>query len=474
MQTGVIIRRNAGLLVPDQYLQTALTANSKGWGAAIFADGKLEVNHGDNPSLELLKDTMESFKDNDITFYLCNSDAALNEDDISPYTICSKDDTPELIAFIDGKFPGRAKAGSSHPAEFFIASEYLIPKLQAFYELTDGNVAKIVEQLKKPIFKEELLANAVDRGFVTFLASTGDALTFAKENTTSAEFPWGWVSNHYGFQQKAEAPEVPAKKSMFGGKSTVREKAPAAASPAVAAAVVPPKTETAAVKNYKKVMWAPAKTLSRKDRKVSYKNKIGYCPKGWEDCVQVEVYSDSSNKILTFSEAKALGLQAIALPSLNNPEKVKDTEVENVPQPVQKPAANPTGKVVTERLPLISPQTRDYLKSYLSDPKVQKIIGDNASIIHDPMKVKQLEERFADLSTQMGMKDGISDFMSFSYEMMYDLCEKKPDAASVMMWTFRNMLASKMAKKPEVVETVEDAVETPPVKKGMFGNKKVA
>jgi hypothetical protein len=448
------------MLIPDEYLKLAIEKNPKGWGAAIVTDG-LQIAKGEDHDVEFVKNTIAEFEKNDITFYLCNSDAALNKDDISPHTIIHKDGVPQLVAFIDGKFPAHEKTGSSHPGSFFIANEYLIPKLRDVWDLTDGNLVKVMDFIKKPLFKNELLLNVVDYGAVTLVSATGEALSFTKGDH-HAEYKWGWVSENYGYavaaqEQKKEEP--PPKRSMFSGKSTVREKAPGTTGNAVDK---PPPSDAAVIKNYKVVKWSPQKNASRSQKKDGYKARIGYLPEGWANGVEVDVYADSTGKILTISEVKKLGLAAAGLPKLENVKEKEYVESATTGSTVK--------KVVDEILPIMAPATRDHIKKIMSDPEVHKIIGENAEAIHDPTKIKELETQFASFSNQLGMKS-IDDFIHWSYPMMYELGKERLDGLAVMAWTFKNMLAGARAKESKV--KTEDAPEIKPEKRSMF-SKKVA
>src|SRR3954465_5811870 len=94
---GVIVRRNSRLLVPLPYIEKALAENPKSWGVAISSDGELLTNKGNDPTLELLTQTMKDYDKNDITFFLSTADTGVNNgDDVSPYTILSDGDKPLL------------------------------------------------------------------------------------------------------------------------------------------------------------------------------------------------------------------------------------------------------------------------------------------------------------------------------------------------------------------------------------------
>lgn len=476
MSSGVIIRRKAGVFVPTDYAKRAIEANPTAWGVALVTEGELMLNKGTGLDLELFQDTQKDFEKQDITFGLVSSPSAISLEDISPFTILSntdKEETPLLVAFIDGRFPQYEQSQSSHPAEFFVANEYLIPKLQEMFDLTGGDIAKVMEVLKKPHFKKDMLLTATPSGVITFVSATGEALTFAKTDDAS-EYSWGWVSRNYDY---AKAPptdrteEVPKKKTMFPNKSTVREAAPSSAVAAVASGITADANKGITVHK-----WTPDKDMSRSNRKDAFKQRIGYLPEGWADRehpVTVEVYY-RNGKLLTHSEFKRLGLTAVGLPVLNNPPEQNNRDNKDVqPEHVKGPERPISKAVTTEVLPLMSPATREHINKIMADTTVQKLIADNADIMSDPNKVKQLEAKFADFATQLGRKN-IDDFMPWSYQMMEELAKARPDGIAVMCWTFRNMLAGKMAKEATKVEAPVVEEVAPVVQRKTMFPKKVA
>lgn len=439
-QSGTIVHRTAGQYIPNDYLDRMLKENPTAWGAVTVSteEGvkKLQLNSSDEgATVEQIQETMKVFPDQDITFYFCNSASAISTEDISPYVLVCKDvnedeEEPQVVAFLEGNFPGYAQKDSSHPPERHLVEDILIPKFESMYEMLDGDIEKLMDHLKKPHFKKEMLLTSVSRGIIT-LVSTEGCITF-EQNDLSAEFPWGWVSNTHGYATIAAA-----KKSMFPGRSTVREKAP---SEKIAAAVTPPKTDTSTIKNYTVKKEKPPAHLSRKDKKNWYKMKIGYCPQGWENGIAIDCYVDPTGKVMTMSQVKALGLESVKIQGLaQNPPREKDIEPDNIPVP-EADVNDRQPKVTAEILPLVSPKTKEHIHSLLKDEGVQKVISENADIILDPKKVQQIEAKFADFANQIGMKS-MDDFMAWSYEMFYNLGKEKPDGLAVMCWTFRNQLA---------------------------------
>lgn len=474
MQSGTIVVRRAGTFIPNEYAALVLAAHPNGWGAATIAEG-LQLNSSDEGmTLEFLQETQKAFPDQEITFYFAESADAISMTDIPPYILVVKkegdEEIPMIVGFADGNFPSFNKVDSSHPAEYHLATDYLIPKLEGLYEMCDGDLDKVVEQLKKPYFKKELLLNSVSRGTITLVVANGTTITYSQSDR-SAEYPWGWVSNNHGYAagppKEVKEPKV-EKKSMFPSKSTVRERADSQPSSKIADAVKPPSSDASVIKNYTARKEGPPSHLSRSDRKDWYKVRIGYFPPAGEKSVAITCVYGPDNKLMTFSQIKALGLQAPPVLELlkNNPPRGKDVETENIPEIEAKKEA-PQPKVTSEILPIMSPDTRKHIEGVMKDAKTQKIIAENADIIFDPAKVQSLEAKFASFSKQVGA-ESIDEFLKWNYEMLYDLGKTKPDGLAILANTFKNIICYHRTTKKAVEEVVE---EVKPEKKSMFPKK---
>lgn len=464
-QTGCILHRKAGTYPPNDLLERILKENPTAWGAATVNEGALQINSEATPTtLKELQATFEALPDTDITFYFCNSPTALSTKDMSPYILVAtpsaedpEEENPQIVAFIRGNFPAHVKAGSSHPPEYHLVNDVLMPKFDGLYEMADGDLDKIMTNLMKPHFKKEMLLNSVAEGTITVVAANGVSMTF-DQGDTGKEFPWGWVSDTYGYgEEKVEAPKPEKKKGLFS-RSTVREAAP---KPPITTAVEPPKTDTTVIKNYSVKKWAPQAHYSRKDRKNAYKMRIGYAPKGWENNIEVDVYVGPDNKIMTFAEVKALGPQALGVIQLaKNPEKEKDYDAAGVKHGDTLPAESP--QVTTDILPIMSPKSREGVNDIRNKDNYKKIISENAVVISDPKQAEGFETKFVDFAKQMGAKT-MQEFACWDFEMRYNLAKTNPQAAAVMLDTFTNICIRAGLFKDQVIAEKEEA---PPVKRG--------
>lgn len=486
MQSGTIVVRKAGTFPPNLYWEKVLAANTTGWGAGTLSevDGKkfLEVLQETNgATLEEIQDNLKTFPDQDIHFYFCHSEPGLSKVDVSPHviieTICEEDadeSEPRVLAFIEGNFPGSAQASSSHPPEYHLCVDYLIPKIEGMWEMLDGDIDKVTEQMEKPFFKKELLLQSVSRGVIHLVCSNGKALTF-QNNDMSAEYPWGWVSNTHGYVEgddKKEPPKSEKKKGGLLSRSTVRERAVPEKS---AVAVKPPVTETAVIKNFTVRRWKPSDNDSRSKKKDQYKMRLGYLPRGWVNGVEVDIFVDPQGKDMTFRQVQDLGLAAAAVmqlaknPPADHDKNNKDTDPEHIPQPEQK-AQSSSGAVVAEVLPLMSPKSREAVNNIHKQEKYKKIVDANHDVIKDPKQIEALEQKFADFSRQMGATS-MAEFATWSPEMELELCKNDPVAAMVMLDTFKNLCAKHglFVKKEPISDAAPDtaAAETvAPKRKG--------
>lgn len=506
----IIVRRNGNQYIPNDYLEILLKTHSAAYSAALVStEGEAKAlvftkGDGDGLDLKLIQETMKSYPLDDITFCFYASDKAVNLDDINPHVLLKKGDQTQIVGFVSGDFPGFEKPTSSKPSSFFFAHEYLKPKLEGLSELVDGNLEKIVSAISKPNFKTDALNNAPSNAVITLMVSDNTTISFAKAED-AAEYPWGWVSDNLGYakakkEEKKGGEDKPVKKGMFSGKSTVREKVGSDGKATPAAPEPKPEksdaiTTTAealtanAIENYTvKKGCLPPEHLSRKERGKWYVNRIGYKPDKFDhgNGVPIELYVDPKGQILTLSDVKRLGILAAKLPARALPLRSQsDTETEHI-QHGQMDEAPPAGVVnKAELLPIMSPKTRQKLEAFIKDAKSQKRIAENASIVEDPSHVQEIEKKFASLSTQMKYDD-MSEFCKWSLEMLRDICYAEvngkpndmynPEAAMVMLFTFRNMVAgnyAKSAKKTEQDTTThhlakEELAPEPKKRRGMF------
>lgn len=432
MSQGVIIRRPANKTLNGEYLALALASCSKVWGASFVDKGVLECFQGTDPTAETILDTLEQFKDVDVTLYLGNEVAGTNLKTVPPFPLIENDEEQALVAIIpEGNFPGFVKEKSSSSPAYHLA-ESLFDDFNATFDLVDKDIGKFMAGIQKESFQKKIKLNSVGRGYITVIAQNGESFTFA-QGDTAKEIDGVWVSNHFDFGAKAEkAPEPEKKRGMFS-RSTVREKVDHQPSNAVNAAGVdqPDKTDTAVKapvagepspprKDKEKKIYAVTdiriskikipQHFNRKNKRNWIKERIGYNPQGVDDPKsEYEVYSEPDGTILTRSEInKLFGMSAAGLKALTNPEAAGKAEENDVKDRDVIP------------VPVISGASRERLKTFVSSERVKKIIAENSTIITDPYNIQGTEAKLPTLAAQLEKKN-LAEFDALPFAQLLEI-----------------------------------------------------
>lgn len=492
----VIIRRKANQEIPEDFLKLALAQCPKTWGIALIDGGKLETKRGTDIDLDLIRATEKDFNDVPFTLFLSSADKATNLNDISPYDLVGNDDDePLLTVFIDGEFPGYNREKSSSSSAYFLAQE-CANIAELIFDAVDKDLGKLMVKLGEKNFSEKIKMNAVSHGYITFVAQNGGMVSIG-QGDTHKEFPWGWVSNTFGFGETKEPPkeEPTKKKGLFAKRSTVREpvnhqpsnnvieagadKVP----PKETAVQAPPPTQNKPIpltltNIIVKEMAIPAH-LPRKLAKRWIKERIGHVPPNYqENGAKFKIYFGPDGKHLTLSEVqRALGHSAMGLPKLENPksQSQKDVEPKNID----------SSKLVSSPLPIISPSARERFQRFISDTRIKKIIGENSGLITDPDNVQGYEGKIVPLNEQLQMKD-MKDVDALPFVEFEAIGRSDIHMLAVMCWHYKvralkaELALSKAKPKKTEAQHVEEhtlakeelAPETK--KKGLFARRAVA
>lgn len=472
--SDLIVVRRQGKTIPTEYLKLVLPLYNTAYGCSIPQNGIVATGSGDSGAdLESIQNTCEDF-DTTITFYFVKTDVAVNMDDVSPHWLVENDkNQPQALAFVSGEFPGFKKAGSSHPSSYHFVEDYLRPKVKDLFEMTD-DLKKVMNFINKKSFKDELLSQASKPAVITFVLADGESTTIALSDTAK-EYDWGWVSNHHvlGFEVEAskETAAPAERKTMISmpKRSTTREKhvpteqvgpvnptqgtstssnKQSSNQPASVSSVPQTKvtqssgTATAVITNYTVRRYKPNVTKSRKQRRSEYQKYYGYAPRGWESGVEIDVYCDAKGNMIPWSEVKKLGLQAVGLPARQQLEREipKDTEPQHIPEKSE------IREVTTEVLPIMSPPTKDFFKTFLAREDVKKMIAESGKEISDPSDIQKLEAKIQDFGSQLGVKGALFDIMKLDYPMILEIAEKNAKGLALFSWNLINLYRAKDTK----------------------------
>lgn len=231
MPNKVIVVREKDSAIPQPFLEAVFKQSLTHMSLAAFTgndDEPLVLDQmafdADNvpPTVEEVLATDKDMKDVVMVYRFANTEG-LNETDVQPYTVLvDKEDNPTVLMFLSGDFNSYAEPASTYSEEYMASNKYIIPKLKKIFANVGQDLDKFYGELNDPMTKTELTNCITGSGAITLLVQGHTLMTFDKQSGGS-QFPWGWVSDPYGYTEtppKAAAPEPkPVKqavKSMFG------------------------------------------------------------------------------------------------------------------------------------------------------------------------------------------------------------------------------------------------------------------
>jgi len=205
---AAIVQRIEGKTIDDKYLELVATeygeyivyidVNAEGINA-IHMDG------GEEQSLQNIKDTMA---ETTAPFFLAFGKGCAEEDRL-PFLIMQLDNTTPLCAIlIEGNFAGFGEMESSHPDEWYVSQQYLLPKITRLAKDYDENQAKIVEYLSDSFNQNEMLKSICPlpgaRCEILFIFGNGQTVNMVKGDLHK-RFDWGEVSSALSYNPAGQS-----------------------------------------------------------------------------------------------------------------------------------------------------------------------------------------------------------------------------------------------------------------------------
>lgn len=420
MAKNIVAVKEAGQLIAAEYLDRACK-NAGYLGVASVQDGKLSIAHqGNKPTVDIVQKVQEHFKDSVVMFCFGENVKTQLEEDRLPF-LCQLDKAKgdEVAVFLTGSFEGYQVKDSSHIDEFHCFDDFLSKKLPKIYKGAGSDFEEFLKELNDPITQQDLSNSWTNRGFMSFLTSSGKAVTlFNKGNIFVRKYSWGTVSDGLSFEEKASTPPKEEKKLSILEKMLAKKEAATASVPAVS----PPKTDTKAViaaavsgKEFEEVkLPAEAKDWNNKQKSRWWIGEVGYQPNGYKDLkCTVKRYPGTKQGVL----AKLADSNGRLPPNVNEDsatpitQEVVEQETKEVhpnkvdpktlPDKTQKEApenAKDTAPkhVSMDNMPILSPKQKLKLKKdWMQDSEVIKVLGDDfQQMLMHPKNLKELEDNY--------------------------------------------------------------------------------
>src|SRR5882672_192976 len=199
---GLTIGVFANAHIPEAFLDKATAAFNTFSGLAWrdLDEKRFYCGHYPAADTQAIMEFRAANLKSPVMIFLGNHDTELHADDQQPFVLFDKQvgavKIPSLVACIEGDYNGFRQTESAHTPEFFVRN-HLINLMQERYLELNGDVGKLSDEMKNPMFGTSLknLPTPPGRGSITLMADNGKIAAFSKTGTA---FKWGWTSDALG------------------------------------------------------------------------------------------------------------------------------------------------------------------------------------------------------------------------------------------------------------------------------------
>lgn len=494
MQEHVIAVQTANHALPDGWLKKA---QENGFGTAVgfaYVDkGSLKTALIDTETtLQDLQETVANLKEHTVIFYFMKADTTPLNEDIQPfYLLSDENQLPVLVAFVDGNTTTWNKPESTHGAARHAVWGYLGPKIEKI--LKDKKTLKdTVTELEDPLTRQELLNNMVlGHGTIMILSSDGVLLDITANHPTRMTYPWGWVTNSFGYLEQSAAPPAPPAPRVNPMLAAIGKApaAPAAPKPSVPSA---PKAPSAPKPVAPAAPKAPAAPLAPGVHQVSGSTvlRAPAAPPAPKTATAIPPNAGKHDDLfISMAPPEGLRGQKGALRKWyynNNTDLVKDSKTnkmrgklpdnyENLPPVlVRKPkvtkSLNDAGELikatgtehlpisqqvvsVDEKLPIISPAQIKGIREELLRRATLMYSDPATKTLPDLKFYQEIEEKYPTFFESVGVEDGGLDNQEhWDFETRLDLATNFPRGAARLLM---DMDIDRIRKKAEIARLTE-------------------
>lgn len=466
---NVIVIKKAGEKVSVAYLEKVVKKYTTYMGSALVYDKKMVVAKAKGlPTLAAINDIQDAFTDNLIvfTFGLCDKD--IFEEDMQPFEVLKNDDKETIgIACLEGGFQGYSVVKSTHTDEWHCFQDFVSPKLGKLYKGADKKIAGLLEELQDKITHKDFSNSWTDRGNIALLMVEGEPVVFSSNNPDKAPYNWGWTSNALGHVEQTVAKEekkiepAPVDKPLTlleklklkakGGATVIT-----AASTALPKEITdPPPTDTTLKVNPEAGEWVtPPRDRDTNQKKADwYITTVGYKPQKYKNGVAVFLTNARKAEVAagTAKELKGSEILAAAAAATKHPSAGDAASPIDQPEPTQQPSSQ-SG----EPLPMLSPRVKKSIADgWMKTPEVLKILGEDQSVVFDPKKMAEFENKFATFADHFGLGSMDKTF-NWPYSMFLSLGKDHIEALAVLAFNLRNDLIKARLANPNAKIVTSD------------------
>lgn len=436
---GTIVLKEAGHLLPDDFLKLVLKKYSKGYGAAIPSGGSLEILQSKDAwtsmdkALEEINDIQVKLKDDPLVFYFTNYDnPKMPADSCQPFLVLADGEgenmDPQVCIFIEGEIDDTYEPeGSDNTRAYMAVNMSLGLKLQKMYAECDNDTDALVEAIGKPGMKKELCSPVFDGpGALVFVTAAGDVCVMAtKDFDTDKDEDWGWTSEVF---EEEETPNLGEKivAAAQGVLSTIKPTGVLSTVKAKVSATTSPKPEVAKEADQ---VWArpPAHILKESNNKKKgwYEKRTAIVPSNWKECPAI---------LMDRAVAVKEGCKIVEPPKKPLPDgvhEIKDKE-EAVP------------------IPLIPDAQRDYIvNDFLKNAVIAKTLDASSNAVPNPADMEADLKKYPSFCEKVGLL-GLEQTFKWDFPSVLKLTKNAPDAAARLLMDYKFAVIHSHTEKPQV------------------------
>lgn len=516
MSQGVIVIRNKGGIVPLAYLEKLYKTVPTHIGIAMVEGDKLSLPKLTGSSFMDAKEVME-LQDNFKQMMIFNFQKLPKDTldtDFQPFSLLDE----KVAVFVEGQFKEFSPKDSKHTGEYGFTEDVITPKFNQLWRILKGDVSSFLEEIRGEEFRKDIL-RGVDTGSVTILTHTGEAETFTTQPKDKHEFPWGWVSQNFGYVEhpaggtsmSAMDKFASAVGSAVGFKKKVVAQTPPPApaeekthqeenAPEVKEAQVPERKEELPKKavsdlGMKKKVFQVASTepfkptptvnkimeqvstptadlitpppgLTNKQQKRWYReNNNGLIPTDWRKGPPIAA-GQKKGKLKDFQEAGEGLKKVVEAVAKSEPTRAdKDVSSHNIPTAAEVKTGNEGKAIVEGPLPIISAKAKKEYQEWLGT------LDNSSQEIMSPEDIQKMEEKYPTSFDVLGIN--MEDTFKWPFDRFHEMCHQYPNLAAVMLLNYRAWVVSHHEMEDKGESTKVPTVETV-AKSAIPGKKRVA